>query len=121
MIQTASEEIHARIRTARARIAAGVRLHQPSREALGRQEYAAAIIENQVLLFGHQLTDDARTNIARMLFEVPAPTPAIPVSSRDTQALKEIQSVHTPADIVPSVKVPIAYDPDNEVEEDEDD
>lgn len=119
MIKTANEGIHARIRRARAVIAAGVRLAKPDLEAEGRADYAESVIENQVLLYGAHLTAEGRNRLQRAIFD----------SDRVQPTTEQMQGTITAADIVSDEDIELAksrvpddeeYDIDNEVEEDED-
>lgn len=116
MIKTASEDIHKRIRRARAVIAAGVRLGKPELEREGRADYAESVIENQVLLYGPDLTPEGRNRLVQAIFNTDSVQP--------TEALAE-QPLVTPADIVSEeelapVRDKYEYDIDNEVEDNED-
>lgn len=116
LIKTANEDIHARIRRARAVIGAGVRLSKPDLEAEGRADYAESVIENQILLYGSNLTSEGRNRLVQALF----------TSDRVQPETPELQKEITPADIVSEEEYarvtsdPYEYDIDNEVEEDED-
>lgn len=134
MIKTASETVHKKIRRARAVIAAGVRLKQPQREATGRAAYAEAVIENQVLLYGENLTSQARSRLARLLFDSTSDTSTQAALDADEDAtadaeettaelLQEVRKINAPIDMVrPSELDPeTLYDPDNEEEWEEED
>lgn len=130
-MKMSNEEVHERIRKARATIAAGVRLSQPELEARGRTEYAEAVLENSIRLYTDDLTPEAREALVRLLFDVPAvsndadedATADAEETSAELEAeARRLRSVRTPSDIVPARELPpeTLYDPDNEDLEDED-
>lgn len=100
----ANEEIHSRIRRARAVIAAGVRLKKPNLEAEGRADFAEACIENQIELYGTDLTPAQRSALIKAIHNIGIPkTPEL-----------------TPEDIVNPKPVYTAPEPEEEEEESED-
>lgn len=110
MIKMANEEVHARIRRARAVIAAGVRLKKPDLEREGREEFAEACVENQILLYGSDLTSESKTRLIRALHD----TDKVELS-------EELQVDLTPADIVSQEELEARFDPQGEYEDDEPD
>ncbi|AVP41439.1 hypothetical protein SEA_YARA_105 [Streptomyces phage Yara] len=113
-MKTANEDVYSRIKSASSLIASGVRLGKPEMEAKGRQDFAAAHVENAILVHSQHLTDEARAKLARLLFEAstePDPTPD----------LAEVRSVTDPSDIVTDEDISVPVDPQGEYEEEEED
>lgn len=128
-MKTANDEVYFRIKSAGALKAAGIRLNKPEMEQEGRENYAAAYLENAILVYTNDLTDEAREALAKLLFVVQ------PEDALDTEAdedeiemamegeAAQLRSANTPFDLVRPSELPpeTLYDPDNEVEEEEDD
>lgn len=115
-MKTANDDVYSRIKSASSLIASGVRLGKPEMEAKGRQDFAAAHVENAILVHSQHLTDEARAKLARLLFEAstePDPAPDI----------AEIQAVVDPSDIVTQEDISDAeddeYNADEDLDEDE--
>lgn len=124
MLKTANDHVHASIRRARAVIAAGVRLKKPDLEREGRADFAEASIENQILLYGRNLTDAARNRLQRVLFDTDPASDAedATADAEETSAelLADLRSARSPIDLTPVASRPEdeQYDPDEEYEED---
>lgn len=130
---TANDDVYFRIKSAGALKAAGIRLNNPEMRLQGQQAYAAAFIENAILVHTEHLTPEARSALASLLF---ATTPAISADAdedatadaEETTAEIEAEAralgkVRTPADMVPPSELDpeTLYDPDDEFEDEEDD
>lgn len=98
----ANSELAKRIRKASSDMAVAARRNRPELDHEARRQSGLAHIENQILLHQAYLTEDDRTALAHILFDtsVPASLPAQGPS-------------RTRATVRP-------YDPDNEVEDEED-
>lgn len=132
-MKTANDDVYFRIKSAGALKAAGIRLNNPEMELQGLQAYAAAFVENAILVHSEHLTDEARAALAKLLFNTQTSTTdnadedatadAEETSSEleaEARALREVSNV---ADIVPPSELDpeTLYDPDDEYEDDEDD
>lgn len=131
-MKTANDDVYFRIKSAGALKAAGIRLNNRDMEREGREAYAAAYLENAILVYTEDLTDAARDALVRLLFEVPtsstdadedATADAEETSAELEAEARALGRVRTPSDIVPARELPpeTLYDPDNEVEDEEDD
>lgn len=132
-MKTANDDVYFRIKSAGALKAAGIRLKKPDMELQGRQDYAAAVIENTILVYTEDLTPEARAFLARLLFNTaPALTSSADedatADAEETSAELEAEAralgkVNNISAIVPASEQDPEhlYDPDNEFEEDEDD
>jgi hypothetical protein len=130
-MKTANDDVYFRIKSAGALKAAGIRLKNPAMEEEGRQNYAAATLENQILVYTNDLTPEARAFLARLLFDSPAePTTATDAdedatadTEETTAELKQLRRAKTPFDLVPPSELPpeTLYDPDDEEEWEEED
>jgi hypothetical protein len=131
-MKTANDDVYFRIKSAGALKAAGIRLNNRDMEQEGREAYAAAYLENAILVYTEDLTDAARDALVRLLFEVPthstdadedATADAEETAAEIEAEARALRKVRTPSDIVPARELPpeTLYDPDNEVEDEEDD
>jgi len=129
---TANEDVYFRIKSAASLKAAGVRLNKPDMEQRGREDYAAAFVENAILVHTEHLTEEARAFLVRLLFEVPpltdnadedATADAEETTAEIEAEARALGKVRTPADMVPPSELDpeTLYDPDDEYEEDEED
>lgn len=129
---TANEDVYFRIKSAGALKAAGIRLGNKDMEEEGRANYAAAFVENAILVHSEHLTEEARAALVRLLFEVPAHTDNADedatADAEETTAEIEAEAralnrLRTPADMVPPSELDpeTLYDPDDEYEDDEED
>lgn len=132
-MKTANDDVYFRIKSAGALKAAGIRLNKPEMELQGRQAYAHAVLENTILVYTEDLTDEARAFLARLLFDTaPAKTnnadedataDAEETSAELEAEAAQLRSANTPFDLVRPSELPpeTLYDPDDEFEEEEDD
>lgn len=72
-MKTANEDVYSRIKSASSLIASGVRLGKPDMEAKGRAAFAAAHVENAILVHREFLDDEARAFLAHLI-HTDAPT-----------------------------------------------
>lgn len=127
-MKVANEDVYARIKSAASLKAAGIRLGKPDMAAEGQANYAAAILENTILLYGADIDSVARARLVRIFFDVTdnADEDATADAEETTQELEEearhLRSVTNIADIVPVTELDpeTLYDPDNEHYDDED-
>lgn len=127
-MKVANEDVYARIKSAASLKAAGIRLGKPDMAAEGQANYAAAILENTILLYGADIDSVARARLVRIFFDVTDNADEDPTSDAEetTQELEEearhLRSVTNIADIVPVTELDpeTLYDPDNEHYDDED-
>lgn len=125
---TANEDVYFRIKSAGALKAAGIRLGNKDMEEEGRANYAAAFVENAILVHTEHLTHTARAALAKLLFDTdPTTDEDATADAEETTAEIEAEAralgkVRTPADMVPPSELDpeTLYDPDDEYEEDED-
>lgn len=75
-MKTANEDVYSRIKSASSLIASGVRLGKPEMEAQGRQDFAAAHVENAILVHRGHLTDEARSFLSLLLHDQDTPAPS---------------------------------------------
>lgn len=135
-MKTANDDVYFRIKSAGALKAAGIRLNNPDMRTQGEQAYAAAFVENAILVHSEHLTDEARVALAKLLYATATPSAATTTDAdedatadaEETSAEIEaeaakLRSANTPFDLVRPSELPpdTLYDPDNEFEEDEDD
>jgi len=66
-MKTANENVYSRIKSASSLIASGVRLGKPDMEQKGREDFAAAHVENAILVHREFLTDEARAFLAHLI------------------------------------------------------
>lgn len=66
-MKTANENVYSRIKSASSLIASGVRLGKPDMEAKGREDFAAAHVENAILVHREFLTSEARAFLAHLI------------------------------------------------------
>jgi len=66
-MKTANENVYSRIKSASSLIASGVRLGKPDMEQKGREEFAAAHVENAILVHREFLTPEARSFLAHLV------------------------------------------------------
>lgn len=131
-MKTANEEVYFRIKSAGALKAAGIRLNNPDMENEGRQAYAAAVVENTILVYTEDLTKEARAFLAKLLFgtepansdnaDEDATADAEETTAELEAEARHLRSVTNIADIVPVTELDpeTLYDPDNEHYDDED-
>lgn len=125
---TANDDVYFRIKSAGALKAAGIRLNNPEMRLQGQQAYAAAFIENAILVHTEHLTPEARSALAKLLFDTKPSTEDATADAEETTAELEAEAralgkVRTPADMVPPSELDpeTLYDPDDEFEDEEDD
>lgn len=125
---TANDDVYFRIKSAGALKAAGIRLNNPEMRLQGQQAYAAAFIENAILVHTEHLTHAARAALAKLLFDTEPSDEDATADAEETTAEIEAEAralgkVRTPADMVPPRELDpeTLYDPDDEFEDDEDD
>ncbi len=130
-MKTANEDVYFRIKSAGALKAAGIRLNNADMRTQGEQAYAAAFIENAILVHTDHLTDEARVALAKLLFSsarsegTNADDDATADAEETTQEIEDeinrLRSASTPFDLVRPSELPpeTLYDPDDEFEEDE--
>lgn len=92
-MKTANEDVYSRIKSASSLIASGVRLGKPEMEAQGRQDFAAAHVENAILVHRGHLTDEARSFLSLLLHDqdTPAPSDADDQPEDDATDLEEFE------------------------------
>jgi hypothetical protein len=128
-MKTANDDVYFRIKSAGALKAAGIRLKKPDMEQEGRENYAAAVVENAILVYTEDLTPEARAFLARLLFDTdPSNDEDATADAEETTAeleaeARKLRRVKNIADIVPARELDpeTLYDPDDEDLEDEDD
>lgn len=131
-MKTANDDVYFRIKSAGALKAAGIRLGNPEMEKQGKQAYAAAFIENAILVHSEHLTDEARAALAKMLFNAPQQTSdadedatadAEETNSELEAEARALGRINNVSDIVPPSELDpeTLYDPDDEYEDDEED
>jgi hypothetical protein len=127
-MKVANEDVYARIKSAASLKAAGIRLGKPDMAAEGQANYAAAILENTILLYGADIDSVARARLVRIFFDVTSDDDedATADAEETTQEIeaeaRHLRSVTNIADIVPVTELDpeTLYDPDNEHYDDED-
>lgn len=130
-MKVANEDVYARIKSAASLKAAGIRLGKPDMAAEGQANYAAAILENTILLYGADIDSVARARLVRIFFDVTDtatsadedPTSDAEETSAELEAeARHLRSVTNITDIVPPQELDpeTLYDPDNEHYDDED-
>lgn len=130
-MKTANEDVYFRIKSAGALKAAGIRLNNSDMRLQGEQAYAAAFVENAILVHNEHLTPEARSALARLLFDAPSATDnadedATADAEETTQELEaearalgridNITAIVPPQELDPET----LYDPDDEHYDDED-
>lgn len=135
-MKTANDDVYFRIKSAGALKAAGIRLNNADMRTQGEQAYAAAFVENAILVHSEHLTDEARVALAKLLYATATPAASAATTDADEDATADaeetsaeieaeaakLRSANTPFDLVRPSELPpdTLYDPDNEFEEDED-
>lgn len=132
-MKTANDDVYFRIKSAASLRAAGIRLGNKEMELKGVSNYAAAFVENAILVHSENLSHEARVALAKLLFssQRDAATNADQDATADAEETAAeieadaalLRAASTPFDLVRPSELPpeTLYDPDNEFEDDEDD
>lgn len=130
-MKTANEDVYFRIKSAGALKAAGIRLNNSDMRLQGEQAYAAAFVENAILVHNEHLTPEARSALARLLFDAPPQTDnadedvtadaeettqELEAEARALGRIDNITAIVPPQELDPET----LYDPDDEHYDDED-